>query len=471
MYNLFSKRRTYIHRQKTRPNDLPDVTLINMNLMLVKSNKGFDQQNYIPLGILYIASYLEREGINVEFADYQTFSEACNFDVELLIDVLKDPGKIVGISCMTNLLPFTIYFCKKYKEVYPDRKLVLGGVGPSPVADEILKSFSFIDAVITGEGEINMLKFVKGNFNCCPSSDYPKNLNDIPLPAYHLLDFAKYDAAPSIITSRGCPFRCTFCTEPYNFGNSGVRLRNIDQVIEEIELLHRLSGHDLFLFQDDILPLNKEHFRDLINGFRKLSFRILWKCFCRVDLITEDLMKDMADNGCVQIRYGIESGSNFILEKIKKGFIIQSAYETVCKSFKYFPSVHASFIWGYPFESPENFRETIRWIDIFEQSGASVLLFELSPLPGSILYKSYRDDLIFDESHYSFFVVTGQEKVMPGKFIHKKKSMTVNEMIKNYPNIFPGFYRYSNSLELEKMNILDNYRLSRRTKIKNEFDI
>lgn len=460
-----------VWRRCTRVNNLPDVTLINMNLMLVNNNNIYDQQAYLPLGILYIAAYLEREGVNVELADYQTFGNSKSFSTGILIDSLENPAPVVGISCMSNLLPFVIQFSKELKKVYPDRKIVLGGVGPSPVANEILDAFPYIDSVVSGEGEINMLRLLKGNFNRCPMPEFPKNLDDLPLPAYNLLDFGKYDASPSIITSRGCPYKCTFCTEPYNFGNSGTRFRNVDQILGEIELLHNLSGKNLFLFQDDILPLNTNRFMRLMEGFRKLSFPMYWKCFCRVDLITEEIMMEMVNSGCVQIRYGIESGCNKILEKIKKGFTIELAYQVVSNSIKYFPSVHVSFIWGYPFEDAKSFKETLRWVGIFENIGASVLLFELAPLPGSIIYESYQDNLVFDENHYSFFVITGHERVISGQFIHDYESKSLIELARKYPAIFPGFYRYRNSIGFDMKNLIENYKLNRRTKVRNSFDI
>ncbi|MBW2086055.1 MAG: cobalamin-dependent protein, partial [Deltaproteobacteria bacterium] len=241
-----------VRRSRTREDDAPDVTLINLNLMLINNAGRFDQQNYIPLGLLYIAAFLEREGYNVEFIDYQLFSHSREFDAALFCQAIGTPARLVGFSCMSNLLPFTIVCAEKLKESHPECKIVLGGVGPSPVAREIVEAFPFIDSVVEGEGELIMLDFLREDMVPLPSRRIVKNLDTLPLPAYSLLDFNHYDAAPSMITSRGCPYRCTFCTEPHNFGGV-VRHRTIDSVIEELELVHSLSGCTLFLFQDDIL--------------------------------------------------------------------------------------------------------------------------------------------------------------------------------------------------------------------------
>ncbi|MBW1709194.1 MAG: radical SAM protein [Deltaproteobacteria bacterium] len=464
------KGKPQVRLSRTRNGDPPDVTLINLNLMLINNAGRFDQQNYIPLGLLYIAACLEREGCNVEFIDYQLFSHSRNFDADLFVKKIISPAKIIGLSCMSNLLPFTILCAEKLKKHHPECKVILGGVGPSPVAKEIIKAFPFIDSVVEGEGELAMLDFVRGHIAPLPPRRVIKDLDTLPLPSYSLLDFDFYDAAPSIISSRGCPYRCTFCTEPHNFSGA-VRYRSVDSVIEELELVHSLSGCELFLFQDDILPLDRARFKKLFKGFGKLSFPIEWKCFSRVDLMDEDLMREMTDNGCVQIRYGIESGSNNTLKRIKKGFKIEKAYEIAKKSIKHFPSVHASFIWGYPFESMDEFETTLDWVSRFEDAGITVLLFEYSPLPGSQIYREYKGELNFSKETYSFFIVTGHEVVSTDGFNTKPKTSPIYKMIMKYPQIFSGFYKYENTTSYWKNERLEQYRLTGRTSARNEYDL
>jgi len=264
--------RPHIPRSRTRPGQPADATLINLNLMLVNLDGTFDQQVYTPLGLLYIASCLEQEGANVEFIDYQTFSHARTFDAGLLADAIGETADLVGISCMSNLLPFAILVAEELKKRRPGCKTVMGGVGPSPVAREIVEAFPFVDSVVEGEGELIMREFLaSGRVDPLPSRRIVTELDTLPIPAYHLLDYNLYDAAPSVITSRGCPYKCTFCTEPYNFAGR-VSFRDVDSILEEIELVHARSGKELFLFQDDILPLKRSRFSRLLEGFRNLFF-------------------------------------------------------------------------------------------------------------------------------------------------------------------------------------------------------
>lgn len=458
-----------LKRSCSKPGLAPDVTLINMNLMYIKIARETDRQNYIPLGILSIAAFLEQEGCNVEFVDYQLFSRAPDFDAKLFIQTLGKPARLVGFSCMSNLLPFTVLCAKELKKLHPDCQIVLGGVGPSPVAAEIIAAFPFIDSVVTGEGELPMLDFVRGKLTPLPERRPVADLDMLPLLAYHLIDFKDYDAKPSIISSRGCPYECTFCTEPHNFGGY-VRTRGIAKVLAEIELIHARSQETMFLFQDDILPLDRVRFQALMDGLAGLSFPIQWKCFSRVDLTDELLMAAMAAHGCVQIRYGIESGSNKTLQRIRKGFTIEKAYDTAVKSLRHFPSVHASFIWGYPFEELPELEETLYWVEKFGDAGISVLLFEFSPLPGSSLYREFSEGLKFNENSYSSFVITGHELSKRGRYTLVESHWDIYELIIKYPRIFPGFYQYENFSRLQKSRRLENFK-SGRTRIKNEYDL
>lgn len=461
----------FLFRSLTRPGEDPDITLVNLNLMQVNHGHSIDRQVYLPLGLLYIAGSLERESYNVEFTDYQLFTEAHKFDAQVFVECLDDPAPIVGISCMSNLLPFSIHLARTLKSAYPDRTLVLGGVGPSPVAREIAEAFPFVDSVVEGEGEISILDIMNGISHRHLPSNVPPDLDALPLPAYSLVDFGFYDAAPSIITSRGCPYKCTFCTEPYNFGGHGIRFRDIESVLREIEMIHQCSGRSMFLFQDDILPLKPSRFRRLTSGLRKLSFDIEWKCFGRVDLMTEEVMKEMDESGCVQVRYGIESGSNKTLERIQKGFTIEQAFDVAVTSLEYFPSVHVSFIWGYPFEEIPEFEETLSWVTRFEEAGITVLLFEFSPLPGSPLYQEHRERLVFSRDHYPSYVITGHEEVRMGRYQTDSTLDPVYQLIVDHPDIFSGFYQYESTAELAKRQRLEQYKQTGRTAIKNEYDL
>jgi coproporphyrinogen III oxidase-like Fe-S oxidoreductase len=167
-----------------------------------------------------------------------------------------------------------------------------------------------------------------------------------------------------------------------------------------------------------------------------------WKCFVRVNLIDDELLSLMSRAGCIQVRFGIESGSNAILKTIKKGFTIEKAYQAVILALKHIPSVHASFIWGYPFESIEQCRETIQWIQKFQHAGCTALNFLLSPLPNSEIFRSYSGPLDFNDKMMANFNCSGGEDYTKEGTRVLENSKYMFEFIQKYPKVFPGFYLY-----------------------------
>jgi anaerobic magnesium-protoporphyrin IX monomethyl ester cyclase len=442
-----------------------DVTLINVNLMFAVIDGAVDFQAYAPLGLLYIAACLEREGYSVDFRDYQLFVKQNTqdpFNLEGFSQFMTGASNIVGFSCMSNLLPFTLLAAKRVKEENPDTVVVLGGVGPTGVAREIVENFYWIDYVCSGEGERSMVDLVtwlleaRGSgadgpvpgFFCRQGGDVMyvprsriEDLDALPLPAYHLIDSEAYDAAFSVVTSRGCPYRCAFCTETNHWNNREV-FRSVESVIEEVAYISERSAKRVFLFQDDQITLDRDRARHLFQRLIAQDFGMYWKCFARVDLVDRELLALMAKAGCIQVRFGVESGSNRVLDRIHKGFTIEEAYQAIRLALDYIPSVHASFIWGYPFETVQECQETIAWIRRFQDAGCTTLNFLLSPLPNSEIYRDYDGPLDFNENIMANFNNSGAENITQAGTCALENATYMFEFIRQYPRLFPGFYLY-----------------------------
>ncbi len=139
-----------------------DITLLNMNMLFVRYYDGLvERERHVPLGTLYLTRILEEAGLTVDFRDYQLNPYDDPFDPECICDFLADSAKLVGISLMANLLPFTLHALRLFKERHPDKTLVLGGVGPKAVEDRILDRFPWIDAIAYGEGERMIVPLVR----------------------------------------------------------------------------------------------------------------------------------------------------------------------------------------------------------------------------------------------------------------------------------------------------------------------
>ncbi|NQT86713.1 cobalamin B12-binding domain-containing protein, partial [bacterium] len=132
---------------------MPDITLVNLNMLFMRYGEEIERELHVPLGCLYLTRALEDAGFAVDFRDYQTCPTDDPFDLDAFLDFVKDPAPVIGLSCMANLLPFTIMALKALRERYPDRKLILGGVGAKSVEEQILTRFPWVEVICRGEGE------------------------------------------------------------------------------------------------------------------------------------------------------------------------------------------------------------------------------------------------------------------------------------------------------------------------------
>ena len=207
-----------------------DITLVNLNMLFMRYGEEVERELHVPLGPLYLTRALEDAGFEVDFRDYQCVDSDDPFDQETFLDFLHDPAPVIGLSCMANLLPFTILMMRTLREVYPERTLILGGVGSKAVEDHILRRFPWINIICRGEGErsgpdllsaiqngpdlaaVAGVSFRSGDsFVHTPDRPRITELDTIPFPAFEKIDLKRY-AGYGMMTSRGCPYPCTFCS-------------------------------------------------------------------------------------------------------------------------------------------------------------------------------------------------------------------------------------------------------------------
>jgi len=436
-----------------------DITLINLNLLYVRYYDGVETENHLPLGLLYLTQSLEEAGFTVDFRDYQLNHYEDPFEIDNIVDFLKDSADIVGFSCMANLLPFTILAIKRFREKYPQKRVILGGVGPKSVEDKILARFPWVEMIAIGEGEISGPKLVKALRDKTDLKEVPnliyrqneqiirtqperriENLDDISFPAFHHINLKDYRGY-GMMTSRGCPYPCTFCSVAPIWDHKSC-YRSNENIIAEMKLLHAKAGADLFLFQDEFFISSKARVVSFCDDLRKSGLKIKWKSFGRVNLVDEEMMQAMADTGCVELRFGIESASDKVLNLTKKGFKAADAVKIISKAVNIFDRVDSFYIWGFPFETMDDFNQSVFQMISLRMMGSRILPSLLCLLPQTELYEEWRNKAVLEFCNELFpeYMFTGHEVCRSAKISIEEKHRPIFELIKQNPDIFPGFF-------------------------------
>jgi radical SAM superfamily enzyme YgiQ (UPF0313 family) len=451
-----------------RPGPRADITLVNMNLLYIRLEGRIDYETHPPLGLLYLTAVLEQNGYCVDFVDYQILPRIKPgddpFDLDTALAWIGDTAGVVGFSCMANLLPFTLLVAQRFKQRHPEKIVLLGGVGPFGVESLILERFPWIDIVARGEAERTLPLLLKalpdakqlaqvpgiflrqpdGSIHYTGKPERILDLDALPLPAYHHLDMAAYDAF-GMISSRGCPYACRFCSVAPVWDRR-TTYRGHDSILAEIRLLHETYGVQTVLFQDEFFYSSEAKILDFCDRLQASGLGVRWKCYGRVNLVSERAMRRMAETGCIQLRFGIESGSDRVLQRVVKGFRFSEALGAVTQALNIFPSVETFFIWGFPFEEMDDFYETALQMARFRQMGVTVLPSLLSLLPQTEIYREFRQGrygggLTLAPELVPIYVVTGHEVVDTWNAV-PERYRPYYDFIGAHEEIFPGFFLF-----------------------------
>jgi anaerobic magnesium-protoporphyrin IX monomethyl ester cyclase len=425
---------------------------------LFSATLGEDKKIEPPLGPLYIATALENVGWKVDFRDYQLFDGADAFDTGRILRCLAGCHPVLMISCFVDMLPVVIAAAEAIKSERPGTYIILGGPGPTAGARQLLETFPQLDAIVMGEGEETIQQWARaygrgqgdaGLTMPIPGMVYRKadrivdggprerilDLQGDRTPAYHLVDWKRYSAG-RIITTRGCPYRCSFCDVAPLWGRKAV-YRDVVSTVEEMVLLRDRYGRTTVGIADDTFVLNRDRVRAFCHLLIERRVGIEWGCFGRINLMTEDLVELMARAGCRAIFYGIDSGSQRILDRTFKELDPDSILPAIEMSARYFECIEASFIWGYPFETYEDFLLTL---DLAANASrfaptVNIQLHMLSPLPSSPIYQEFGGDLLRPEQEDSAWLL------LPSLFLDERGRL-VRTVIEKAPHLFPGFFTF-----------------------------
>lgn len=347
--------------------------------MTFGKRRGF---GFPPLGILYVAASLKKEGIDVKVVD--SFMEGHTLDElkELIIDEKPD---IVGFSAMSCQAISVLAIAGKLKKELPSIKIAVGGPHISSTKDELFKFSNDIDFLFYGAGEEVFPEFVKALRNGQALNEINgliykngsgvkinnpleaiKDLDDLAFPDFGMVDINSYDSyyarslpLASLMASRGCPFRCTFC-DAYATHGRFLRYRSPENIVDEIEYNYKKYRIRQIMFKDSTFTVNSGWVIEICREIKKRHLKIEWSCNTRVDLVDNKILKAMRNSGCYMIMFGIESGSQRILDALRKGITVEQIKRGVSLCKKNNILTMGYFIVGSPGEDENDACKTIK---------------------------------------------------------------------------------------------------------------
>ena len=363
------------------------ITLINPSSPFLLNQKSF-----VNLGLLTIGAYLQKLGWDVDVIDLAGKDEIKKNDV-------CTDASLIGISSTTpqyhiaNHIFRLIWLLKE--ESNREIPVVVGG--PGPTVDPNAYKNSGFDLTVMGEGEIamnNIAIAVKAGLKLIPQIVHPIPVSDfdvLPHPNRDLISMEEYNyeidgfSFTNTITSRGCPYKCAFCCSV----DEKMRMHSATWVIRDINKI-RNYGFDGVMFFDDVFTLNSKRLLKICEYMKKE--KMIYRCFVRGDT-TRETLKLLADTGCIEVGVGVESGSQKILDTIKKGVTVEQNMNLVKNAHEFGIKVKAFTIFGLPGENRSTIKETEKWLLEAKPDAYDITIF--TPYPGSDIYNN-PDDYAID---------------------------------------------------------------------------
>jgi len=361
-----------------------------------------------PVYLAYAVAVLKKASLDVHFID----AIANDLTVQDFLDEVKKIGPdLIAMECSTPSIISDLQTAKLLKENMKETFVVLVGSHPTYFHKEILQENEFVDAIARGEFDLTIrdlalalsrgkqelpnvqgISFRDGD-QIKVNEDRPlvQNLDDLPFPDRDLVSSESYREAvftgkncTTIVSSRGCPSQCIFCLWPRTMYGRKFRRRSPENVVDEIEIVVNNYGVDEIYFDDDCLTLDKKRLIQICEEIVKRKIKVKWMCQARVDSIDQNVLKKMKEAGCHYVKYGVESGSQELLKRMKKGITLEAVRNAFRETRKIGIKTQAFFLLGLPWETPETFKETINFAKEIKPDSAQFAV--VVPHPGTELY-------------------------------------------------------------------------------------
>jgi magnesium-protoporphyrin IX monomethyl ester (oxidative) cyclase len=442
---------------------------------------------FFPLGLAYLAAVLEetrqyelnildaliegdiKEGAPLKGGEWIRYGLTDDAISKMIKAFTPD---VLLVSCLFSAMQMdAANVCRIAKETDPDIVTVVGGAHAGGMAPEFINQHRDVDFVVQGEGEVTLLDLLNqlkggqdfsgldgiayrenGSSRYIPKSKYIEQLDEIAFPARHLFAMEKYFASASshstfrdspftqIITSRGCPCKCTFCALGNHWGNRQ-RMRSAANVLDEIEVLVSHYGVREIHFEDDNLTADKKRAMDIFDGMIERGFDISWNVPSGMAVYTldEELIEKMKESGCYSVSLAIESGNQQVLHKLmNKPVNLKTVPHLAKKIREVGMDARGFFIIGYPDETRETIRQTIDFARELELDWS--YFFIASPLPNTKMYrtcieKGYIKEGDFDPIRSFHKSIIRTPEFTPEYLADVREEAIVDVNFKNNPNL------------------------------------
>ena len=376
-------------------------------LLVVPYSRTYTQR--LPWGLMYISAYLESKGLSSSIADYKgvTSEEARRLILER---IGNEKPPVIGITCTGAELWVVSDLCNKIRALSPASRIVIGGPHASACPFHFSDAGLDFDYLVIGEGEVTFYELVSaltkgsaaegiaglayksgGVLKFTPARPLIADLDSLPFPAYDKIDM-EYYCRPNVwairsvylssfnmFTARGCCFSCKFCAEHAVFGRK-VRSMSPGRIADHIEKVLALYRVDAIYFMDEIFTVNMVKLRELFAELRKRGIKILFGCQTRANLLNEEILSFLKENGCLQVDLGVESGSSRILEIVNKQVSLEAIDSAASAFRKTGVRCLANMLVNVP---GENLKDIDDSVSLVRRSRYNVVLWNVyTPFPG-----------------------------------------------------------------------------------------
>ena len=418
-------------------------------------------------GSLELARILKSNGVSVDLLRYwQADSQLDDFGI-LVANIARrveelNP-RIVSFYCRCDVYHIVLSVSKEIKSRHPDMMILLGGPQAEISARETLRNFPCVDYICCGEGETTIFPFVSSILSGHPDvsvdgltyirddgaiiqNKLPKLIDD-----NYTIDYNYYQFIPRFIiensgqtaieVGRGCPFNCSFCSSK-TFWKRKFRLRDINDILDEVRYIYETYGIKVMRFEHDIFTADKRRLQMFCEKLIESGMPIYWRCSSRVDTVDEETIFLMRKAGLKSVFFGIETGSERMQSIIHKDLNIEKSKRMLQSCLDAGVEVTASFMYGFPQETEDDFRDTLNLMcDLLDMGIQRVQVHLVDFLQGTELFDKYKNQLVFDSKVSNIATQFGVSEC---------------SFIQEHPNIFSAFFNYPSELR----SILDQDRKS-----------